>query len=101
MRCWIRSVRAREAARARPIFTDAEVVDGRKGAYSICALKYVLAITLLLSGRAISAASATDSASELKHATALHEQGDCAHSIPLLKEIVKGSPRSYEANLLL
>ncbi len=83
------------------MFTDAEVADGRKGVYTIRALKYVLAITLLLSGRAISATSVTDSASELKNANALHEQGDYAHSIPLLKEIVKGSPRDYKANLLL
>jgi tetratricopeptide (TPR) repeat protein len=38
---------------------------------------------------------------QLQNATALHEQTDYAHSIPILKEIVRQSPRSYEANLLL
>jgi tetratricopeptide (TPR) repeat protein len=42
-----------------------------------------------------------DVATLLKTATALHQQGDFAHSIPILRRIVQRSPRNYVANLLL
>src|SRR5579863_5508812 len=101
MRFWIRSVRAWDAMRTRVFHTAAEVPDGRGGTFVIAALNYGLAIALLFSGQAICAASATDFSDGLKEATELHEQGDFAHSIPILRVIVKRSPRDYEANLLL
>jgi tetratricopeptide (TPR) repeat protein len=56
---------------------------------------------LLLAARALAAMPPDDLAALLKSATAFHQQGDYAHSIPLLKQIVQLSPHDYEANLLL
>jgi Flp pilus assembly protein TadD len=44
---------------------------------------------------------ADDIAAMLQTASALHERSDYAHSIPLLRRIVRLSARHYEANLLL
>jgi thioredoxin-like negative regulator of GroEL len=41
------------------------------------------------------------SAAQLKAAASFHRQGDYAHSIPLLKQLVDKYPRNYDANLLL
>jgi tetratricopeptide (TPR) repeat protein len=61
----------------------------------------LLAIATLIAVRATAASASDDLAMQLKTATALHRQGDYAHAIPLLKQIVQSSPRSYMANLLL
>jgi tetratricopeptide (TPR) repeat protein len=42
-----------------------------------------------------------DLTSQIKKATAYHEQADYAHSIPILKRVVQQSPMDYSANLLL
>jgi tetratricopeptide (TPR) repeat protein len=56
-------------------------------------------MTLLVATKVANAQQ--DVAAELRKAAALHQQSDYAHSIPLLKQIVRQSPRDYEANLLL
>jgi tetratricopeptide (TPR) repeat protein len=40
-------------------------------------------------------------AAQLRAASALHQRGDYTHSIPILKQVVRLSPRNYLANLLL
>jgi tetratricopeptide (TPR) repeat protein len=42
-----------------------------------------------------------DLAVQLKTASAFHQQGDYAHSIPIFRRIVQEYPRNYDANLLL
>jgi predicted Zn-dependent protease len=51
--------------------------------------------------KAVSEAAHEELATQLKRATAYHEQADYAHSIPILKRIVQQSPRNYAANILL
>ncbi len=60
-----------------------------------------IALTLLGAAQRVDATASEDIATQLKTASALHQRADYAHSIPLLKRIVKASPRNYLANLLL
>src|SRR5271167_4676496 len=61
----------------------------------------MISIALLNAAQPVSVAEPKDIAVELKTASALHQRADYAHSIPLLKQIVKVSPQNYLANLLL
>lgn len=66
------------------------------------ALRHSVAIALLLN--VVSTLNATppeDEATLLRTATALQQQGDYAHCIPILKRILLTSPRNYTANLWL
>ncbi len=56
---------------------------------------------LLICARTLAATPPEDPAALLKSATGYHRQGDYAHSIPLLKQIVQITPKDYDANLLL
>jgi tetratricopeptide (TPR) repeat protein len=61
----------------------------------------LLIAAVLIAVRAAATAESGDLSTQIQTATALHRQGDYAHSIPLLKQIVQKSPRNYMANLLL
>jgi len=61
----------------------------------------VLTVALLASARRAGATEPEEITAQLKAASALHQRADYAHSIPMLKQIVRASPRNYLANLLL
>lgn len=65
------------------------------------ALLCLSGITLLVAAKSALAAPSPDFATLLKTATTFHRQGDYAHSIPILKQLVEREPQSYDANLLL
>jgi predicted Zn-dependent protease len=56
---------------------------------------------LLVAANAANAVLPEDVATLLNIASGLHRKGDYVHSIPMLKRIVQGSPRNYDANLML
>ncbi len=60
----------------------------------------VLAVGILTGVQWVNAQSEALEA-QLKTATALHQRGDYAHSIPILTKLVRVSPRDYLSNLLL
>src|SRR5579863_3409517 len=64
---------------------------------------YVMALMIasLTGAQPVGSGKAEDIAALLKSASTLHERSDYAHSIPILQRVVRLSPRSYEANLLL
>lgn len=64
-------------------------------------LTHLSCIALLFSAMSAAATPASNRDPLLEKATSLHTQGDYAHSIPILKELVNRFPRDYECNLLL
>lgn len=63
--------------------------------------RHLLATALLVVPKMANAMPPEDVATLLKTATALQQQGDYAHCIPILRRIIQISPRNYAANLLL
>ncbi len=61
----------------------------------------LLVVALPFFAQPVPSAQPGDLQSRLEAANAFHKQADYAHSIPLLKQIIKEEPRNYLANLLL
>lgn len=64
--------------------------------------RHLLATALLVAvAKTATAMPPDDAAALLKTATALQQQGDYAHCIPILRRILQTSPRNFAANLWL
>src|ERR1035438_4985109 len=61
----------------------------------------LFAVSSLVIATSTMAPLPADSATSLKSAVSFHKQGDYAHSIPILKQLIRAAPHSYDANLLL